>query len=160
MKNCIQSVMSTLKNKVPQLRWVDMNLGQMNMEHPPVSYPCVLVDLSYIKHSNTGRGSQLGYATLEIELFFNVNSPSNNTAPQAMQEQAFQHFDIVEKVNQAISGLSGETFSTLNRTDTKRNAQYYPRAFTLIYQTIISSQSTKNKYTPLPNIKPKITNQH
>ena len=33
-----------LKNKVPELRWIDSDQGQLNVsERPPVAFPCCLV---------------------------------------------------------------------------------------------------------------------
>ena len=37
-----------LKNKVPELRWIDSDQGQLNVsERPPVAFPCCLVEMSY-----------------------------------------------------------------------------------------------------------------
>ena len=40
-----------LKNKVPELRWIDSDQGQLNVsERPPVAFPCCLVEMLSLIH--------------------------------------------------------------------------------------------------------------
>lgn len=157
MKNCIETIMDRLKAQVPELRHIDMNLGQMNMENPPVDYPCALIDVTDIRYSQTGQGGQVGTATIDIELFFSVNSPSNMSAPNSVRTQAMAHFDIVKKVYTSLEGLSGDNFSGLSRLGLKRNAQYFPRAFTLAFQSAIYENTARPSYRKLTDVKPDIS---
>mgnify|MGYP002467735714 CR=1 FL=1 len=48
-----------LKNKVPELRWIDSDQGQLNVsERPPVAFPCCLVEMSYPQCTTHMAGKQ------------------------------------------------------------------------------------------------------
>ena len=38
-----------IESKVPEVRWIDADEGQLNVsgQRPPVAFPCVLIDMSY-----------------------------------------------------------------------------------------------------------------
>lgn len=51
MKTIYTQLIKQLQTKVPALRWIDLNRGQLDVpytdnQRPPVSYPCVLIDIS------------------------------------------------------------------------------------------------------------------
>ena len=48
-KEILKTVMERIREKVPELRWVDADEGQLDFQdsRPPVAFPCCLVELSY-----------------------------------------------------------------------------------------------------------------
>ncbi|MEG2276663.1 MAG: hypothetical protein RSA53_05440 [Odoribacter sp.] len=156
MKEIIEAVMAKLKIGVPELRWIDLNVGQMNTENPPVDYPCALVDIANIDYSSAGCRRQLGTVTLEIELFFVVRAPANVAAPESLREQALSHFYIVQKVYTALEGLAGEHFTGLNRISSRRDKTYYPRGFTIVFRCSLEDRAAVPTYQKLSDVKPEI----
>lgn len=134
MKELITAVMERLKEQVPELRWIDINLGQMATENPPVDYPCALVDVPRGDYSDASSGMQLGRLMLEVELYFIVRTPSSMATPEPIRAQAFAHFDVAEKVYLALQGFSGDTFTRLTRKRTEKDKEYYPRPFRLLFE--------------------------
>lgn len=155
MEEILQAVMQKLA-QIPELRWIDLNVGQMNIQNPPVDYPCALIDIADIDYTTAGTHRQIGELQLEIELYFIVRSPANTLAPEHLREQAFGHFAIVRKIYTALQNLSGQNFTGLTRIRTTRNKNYYPRAITLTFKTTLEDRSAVPKYRKLSHIKPDI----
>ncbi len=155
MEEILETVMQKLA-QIPELRWIDLNVGQMSVQNPPVDYPCALVDITAIDHTTAGVQRQIGDLQLEIELYFIVRSPANTLAPGHLREQAFEYFAIVRKIYATLQNLSGENFTGLTRVRTTRNKNYYPRALTLTFRTTLEDRSAIPKYRKLTDIKPDI----
>lgn len=155
MEEILKKVMQRLKEEVPELKWIDLNIGQMMMENPPVDYPCALIDVPRAEYSDASAGMQVGKMVLEIELFFIVRAPSSMAAPAQLREQAFAHYSITQKVYRALQGFSGEYFSKLTRTSAYRNKEYYPRGMKLLFECSIkdvTAMAAKIKITPQAGI--------
>lgn len=133
MKELITAVMTRLKEQVPALRWIDLNIGQMATENPPVDYPCALIDIPTGDYSDASQGMQLGKLTLEVELYFIIRTPASMAAPEKLRNQALEHFDIAAEVYRALQGFGGETFTGLTRIRSTRDKEYYPRCFRLTF---------------------------
>lgn len=155
MEEILEAVMQKL-SQITELRWIDLNVGQMNAQEPPVDYPCALVDIAAIEHTTAGTQRQIGELQLEVELYFIVRSPANTNAPGHLREQAFGHFAIVRKIYAALQNLSGENFTGLTRVRTTRNKNYYPRAITLTFKTSLEDRSAVPQYRKLSGIRPDI----
>ena len=138
MKEILQAVMAKLKHSIPQLRWVSVNVGQMNTENPPVDYPCALVDIPRMQHrSLTSCGSyQSKELTIEVELYFIVRASANMSAPDAVREQALEHLDVMEQVYAALHGFRYGDYSRFECAGITRGKEYYPRNITLSFTCI------------------------
>lgn len=159
MEEILNVILAKLKNEVPELRWIDVNLGQMATENPPVDYPCALVDVTDISYTTAGMRRQVGEARIEIELYFIVRSPANIAAPDYLRKQAFEHFGVVAKVYKALEGVSGESFGGLNRVQVRRDKGYYPRSFTLVFRCSVEDRAAVQTYQKLPGVIPGITTE-
>lgn len=157
MEEILNVILATLKKAVPELRWIDVNLGQMMTENPPVDYPCALVDVTDISYTTAGMKRQVGEARIEVELYFIVRSPANTAAPENIRKQAFEHFAVVTKVYKALEGVNGECFSGLNRVQMRRDKGYYPRSFTLVFRCSVEDQGAVPTFRKLPGVLPDIT---
>lgn len=157
MEEILNVILDKLAADVPELRWIDINLGQMATENPPVDYPCALIDVTDIDYTTAGMHRQVGEARIEIELYFIVRSPSNTAAPEKMREQAFGHFGTVKKVYKALEGVSGESFGGLNRVKVRRNKTYYPRPFTLVFRCSVEDRGAVPTYRKLTEVVPGIS---
>ena len=134
----LQAVMAKLKKDIPQLRWVAINVGQMNIENPPVDYPCALVDVPRLQYRNIAvDGSiQSKELTIEVELYFVVRASATMSAPEAVREQALEHLDIMEQVYKVLHGFRHGDYSRLECIGITRSKNYYPRNVTLTFTCI------------------------
>lgn len=149
MKIIFEAVMNRLKEQVPELAWIDVNLGQLELENPPVDYPCALVDIPTINYENLGNRAQIGQVNVEIELYFQVATPSNMATPLDLRVQAAEHFTIVNKVYVALEGFAQDHFGCLNRRQFTRNKKIAPRGFVLDFVCTTTDTSACPVYTPV-----------
>jgi len=105
MKQIIQDIQNRLVQKVPALKYVDQDWGQMDFwrEHP-VKYPCALIDVQMAQYSNIGDFIQQGDAMIVIRLFDMRISNSSNKAPVNQKENAKKIWQLIEDVNKALHG--------------------------------------------------------
>lgn len=136
MRRMIEAVVLRLKEQVPELGTVDINLGQMEpegTESGALVFPLGLVDVAgadYLPQMKTdGRAT----ATLEVELFFRAPSPAGRQVTAQPDAWALDMFDIVSKADGALQGLAVEGFRPLRRVALTRNKPYSPRSFVLTY---------------------------
>lgn len=135
MDKIITAIMNRLSEQVPALAWIDVDLGQLSFDAPPVDYPCALIDVANVEYSGAGRNVQMAITTVNINLAFTVLSPSDHTAPEVLREQAMEHYRTISEVYQALQGYGTVDFAPLNRTTLTRQKNTYPRHFTMTFRT-------------------------
>lgn len=133
MEKLIESIFERLRNEVPELRFIDIDLGQLQLEQPPIDWPCALVDVANVDYK--GGNMQTAETVLNITLGFLVYGPSNTGAAPELRQQAMQHYEIVRKVAETLHGFSPAGFAPLNRVSLVRGNETYPRHFTLSFRT-------------------------
>jgi hypothetical protein len=116
-KQFILDLQEHLKLTVPELRFIDQNLGQWGEENfrASVSFPAMLVDFPNTSYSEISAGSQLGLTTIELTLMFNTSSQSYNLAPLAVVEKALDFYDLENKIVAMLQNWSKEYFTGLIR---------------------------------------------
>ena len=127
------TLIETLREKlaqIPQVKYVDEDWGQLDhySPHPPVMWPCILIDLASAKYSDIGRkpGSvpvnrQMGEILIEITVANLKTTNSSSRAPQGQKTQSLSIHSIIQAVHVAIHGWSpGENIGKLIREGQKR----------------------------------------
>lgn len=133
MEKLIDAIFKQLRTEVPELRFIDINLGQLQLENPPVDWPCALVDVASVDYQ--GGDMQSAETVLNVTLGFLVYGPSNAGAAPELRQQAMQHYAILRQVAEALHGFRPEGFAPLNRVSLVRGNETYPRHFTLSFRT-------------------------
>lgn len=131
----LEEVFARLDAEVPELRFIDLDIGQLQMESPPVDFPCALVDISDVDYSSSGRGLQTAISTVTVSIGFQVLAPSDTRAPEDQRMLALDHYRIVSKVAAALHGYGTDLFTPLCRVALRRQSSTYPRHFTLTFRT-------------------------
>ncbi len=139
METIIKSIEDKLRAQVPELKWIDQDFGQLEMEHPPLNFPCALIDVPQVQWENTTRLEQQGVATVNIRVAFRVYDRSNTQAPTTLRERAAAHFAVLKKINLCLHGVEDTeaNYSSLIRTQTQRGKTIDPRVYTLSYTTTL-----------------------
>jgi hypothetical protein len=106
-----------IKNEVPEVRWVDQDLGQLENydQRPAVSFPCVLIDFAATTYDDMAENAQIGYPTILVRIGVNPFSKSNQTAPTEVREKAVAYYDLEQKVHQCLQGWNNEFTNALAR---------------------------------------------
>lgn len=139
MKQMVQNIQDRLVQKVPALKYVDQDWGQMDFwrEHP-VKYPCALIDVQSAGYTNDGNFIQRGVVTVVIRLFDLKLSNSSQKAPDNQKENAKKIWQLIEDVNKAIHGQNflQEGYGLPMRTQMRRTKREDGCYQTELYYTI------------------------
>lgn len=130
MKTLMNDVISAL-SALPELHWVDDNLGQLNQEQPAVEYPCALV----------GIGEANGpYGDFTLEITIACEAPATGNIPPAkIHSLAEEMYNLIQKADLAIRQLEGEQYAPLTGIKITSNKSHFPAHFVLSYTTVVYS---------------------
>lgn len=123
MEKLLQDIQSRLLTKVPALKYVDEDWGQLDFYSKdfPVKCPCGLIDVIDAVWSNEGKLVQLGMVQVKVRVADLKLSNTSGAAPQAQKNKAFAIFTTLKEVFKALHGWSGDAhYSKLIRTRTTR----------------------------------------
>ena len=123
MKTIYEAIQSELE-KVPALRWVDLEAGQLEMEQPPVAFPCALIDLQISNAENNNAKQQNCDLIVRVVVGVPVLGETSAAAPAPVRAKALEFFDISTQVYKALQGFETAEFSPLSRkSQTSRSAR-------------------------------------
>lgn len=116
MKFLFKSIQERLTKEVPELRWIDMDKGQLDyFERPPVSFPCALISVQLPRTIDLGAKKQKCDGLIVIRMGFDFSGNTSHVTPEAALEKSLAYFDLVEKVYGALQGYGESSYNTLSR---------------------------------------------
>lgn len=113
-------IAQVLKVKVPELRWIDMDMGQLDSNtRPAVAFPCLLVATS-INGTDTLYQTDSGYgqnckAIVTVTLAFEPLGATNTAAPASVVATSLTPYGVIDKVHKALQGIETDTMEPLLR---------------------------------------------
>jgi hypothetical protein len=110
-------VMERLKEKVPALRFIDQDVGQLDFynDRPPVAFPCVLIDINSGSFSNMGQGAQIYEGSLILRLAVPMWSSGSNLTPLDARKLAVQLYEIEQQIHEALHTWSTTEWGIMTR---------------------------------------------
>lgn len=123
MDKLLIDITERLTEKVPALKYIDEDFGQLDYysNHPPVKYPCALVDATEATWTNTLKREQTGLVQVVIRVADLKLSNTSGKAPQGQKDKAFAVFTILKDVYKALQGWTGsQHYAGLIRMSNKR----------------------------------------
>ena len=113
-------IMQRLQTEVPEIRWIDQDLGQLDHYEmrPPVSFPCVLLDMDAFAPTALSGNIQLMQGAVSLRLAFDVWSATDSTTPDAWRDAGLAFYELEWKINKALMGWTPVGFSHLVRAST------------------------------------------
>lgn len=113
------AVCGRLEKEVPQLRWIDADMGQMSSRtesRPPVAFPCALVEISYTSCDTLSGGRQRINAEVQLRVGFDIPGPTNSRVPDKYRDMALSYMDVLDSVHQAMQWWDeGRMFTPMRR---------------------------------------------
>jgi hypothetical protein len=148
MINDILTAVAERLSGVTAIKYIDEDWGQLDYysEHPPVKFPCVLLDIQQMSWRNQGRLAQDGTVTINIRVSDMKLSNTNAKASSSQKEKAAAIWEILEAIHKLLHGWRpGElpAFSDLTRLSSRRlKRDDGIREFEVIYSTIYTDSAT------------------
>ena len=147
----IETVKDT--NNQPLIRWVDFDLGQLDEENPPVSFPCALLTFGDVGDFLTYTdGAQQGTMTVTVRIGFKLRERTHSKVSPLYRGEALEMLNTVEAVHDALQGTDGENFGQIERSALRNERKTEIRVFELDYQVIIHTPSPTWKINGGPYI--------
>lgn len=115
MKNLYQAIVEKIKTDIPELKWADLDKGQMNYERPPISFPAALINIQLPKCDDLNTKKQLVDANIIIRLCFDFTGNTSGVTPKMERDKSLAYFDILEKVYKTFQGFGTAEFNELSR---------------------------------------------
>lgn len=116
-KELFIAICDRLEARVPDLRWVDAEDGQLSSsDRPAVAFPCALVDIAYVDCKTLTGGTQRVKANITLRVAFNSSGHSDTSAPDAVRRRALSRFDTLDAVHNSLQWWGGNgLFNPLRR---------------------------------------------
>lgn len=129
-----------LEHKVPELRWIDEDEGQLNTQpgvRPAVDFPCCLIDINYPNCRDVTDTEQIVTASITLKIAFQPAGETNNKAPVHIRERALGRLSVVERIHSALQGwTAGDTISPVSRRSARPSANAnHIKVYTVVYDT-------------------------
>jgi len=160
------AIIERIKQQVPAIRFIDQDLGQLENYDlkPPVSFPCVLMDVGdeFAYSDIGGQQHQLAEGTIMLRLALVQYTQSNNLVPANIRENALQYYELENDLVKALHGWAPTGFSRMLRRKAiteKREDDIRVRAipFAISFTDLIAEPETTTTSTPAPTLKARIT---
>lgn len=135
MKELLDDVLAAV-SAVTGIEWADMDLGQLEADPPPVSWPCVLIGLVDGQFDLLGGDDQLGEIRLSVRVAFRLRERTHTKANVTYRAEAMAHLDQVSAVHRALQGLSGECFKAMSRLSIRNERRPDYRVYEMIYSLV------------------------
>lgn len=120
-KTLFLSLQKRIIAEVPEIAFIDQNIGQYGFDdfRAKVAFPAVLIDFPNTSFSALSGDIQLGSATIEISLFFDVYAQTYHFALMTLRGR-IALLEIEQKIFKALQGWDVDGLcSPLVRTQTK-----------------------------------------
>lgn len=122
MKTIYRDIIERLQTKVPAIRYIDMDYGQLEQSQPSVAYPCALISLNFPDCRNLTDDIQDCKAEIIVRLAFDpLNAGSTAAhAPEEVRERSLTPYDTIADVYtalQAFNDMSRKAQGKENRND-------------------------------------------
>lgn len=120
-KQIFLDLCTRLEGQVPELRWVDWDEGQLDMqaERPAVAFPACLIDIVYAGCDDLTDTIQLVRANIPLRVAFSASGATNTKS--TARNTALAAFAILDKIHEALQGWhNAGSFTILTRTSATR----------------------------------------
>ena len=116
MKTIYTAVLARLTEKIPALKWVEMDIGQLSQPKPSVAFPCALVGIKLPKCKSITDSLQDCQAQISIRLAFDTTMRTAAATPEEARNASLAVYDVIANVYATLQGWGTEHFNTLDRT--------------------------------------------
>lgn len=116
MRTIYTAVMAQIKEKVPAIRWIDWDKGQLKAkDRPPVALPCALISVHIAGANDITPTVQQCNAVVRIRLAFDQPMQTESETPAIHLNKGLEPYDIISDVYKALQGFSTPNFDPLSR---------------------------------------------
>jgi hypothetical protein len=109
MKFIYEAVLARIADQLPEFMYVEMDKGQLNVERPPVSFPCCLITLQIPSTSENNRTNLHKQVMVNFRMAWDFDGNTSSITPEADRAASLAYFDLIEKFETAFQGWDDGT---------------------------------------------------
>lgn len=104
-----------LLGDIPELRYVDLDKGQLMEERPSIAYPCALIVIDMPQAEDMGGGVQLCNLSFTVRIVDKALGETHQIAPKAVINRSLKWLRLQQKVYEKLQGYGDENFYQFSR---------------------------------------------
>jgi len=98
--------------EIDEIRYIDLDAGQLKLEKPPVAYPFVLVKIDENTVQDVEHTFQIIQANISLTVGDKYLSETNNLTTAEIREKGLKYLELCEKIYQKLQGYAGDGFES------------------------------------------------
>lgn len=139
MKALFTAIQNRLISEVTELKMIDFDLGQTDMEPlPPLDYPAALISFGESPFTDLGGRTQQAQAMIIVRLVFRVFERTSSVAASQYRAVGLAHLDVVDKIKWALHGFAGDDFTPISHRSFATEPRADLRVYTQIFETLLT----------------------
>jgi hypothetical protein len=128
MKTIYSCLVKRLQEKVPSVRWVDIDTGQLERngkERPAIAFPAALVNIAVTSCRDLTDTIQACEARITLRVVFDPLSAGQTAAgvPDHIREASLNPYDLVSDIYAALQGFETQHFNALSRVSGEKEGR-------------------------------------
>ncbi len=151
LKNTLERLTTLPIGNAPtvKLEYIDLDWGQLELEVPPVKFPCALIDIRNMSYSDAGDLSQIGIIEIEIRICDRILSNSSAGAPVAQRDSAMRIFRLTESVFKHLHGWQApsQLHGALTRISASRSKGSNFKEMRMVFRAQLVELAAQRQYT-------------
>lgn len=139
-----EAIVSSLQNFDQRLKWIDIDLGQIDKDavNVPIQFPAVLIKFEDVIWRDKTNEYQEGIVNISIKTVFKFMNEADNFIAIKIREEVIQYLELLTDIHTAMTGISGQTYSKFvryNQYQLKTKPEYFHWIQVMEYQCLIQS---------------------
>lgn len=136
MEELLYNQLIELLTEIPELRYIDLDMGQLFEEQPPLSYPAALFEIDIPKAEDIASDIQKLAVSFSVRIVTNKTGSTNSLTSKDVREKSIEWLRLQNKVYKKLQGFKNENFYYFSRTSGKNeNVRTGLRTFVLRFST-------------------------
>jgi hypothetical protein len=117
MQNIYTEILTRLKTKVPTLRYINWDIGQLDGYYlkPSVTFPCALISFPQINTEPIGNNALMADVVMNIKLCTEKLSNTSNLVPATVMAKGNEIWVLQKAITKALHGTDGTNYNTIQQ---------------------------------------------
>jgi hypothetical protein len=104
MRFIYEAILSRIAAEIPELKYVDLDKGQFEIERPPVAFPACLVSIQIPSTSENQRTNLHKQVMVTLRIGWDFWGNTSSITPTPNRAQSLAYFDLIEKIEAKFQG--------------------------------------------------------
>lgn len=108
-----------LLSEIPEIKYIDLNYGQLQEEKPPLVYPAVLISMDESVIDDVQDAFQIIAGNFDLTICMKMLGETHSHAPEETRTKALEYLEITEKIYKKLQGYQDSHFDSFSRKTAK-----------------------------------------